>query len=383
MRPLRLLLLNSARRWIGEAAHTIALAEGLRDRGHSVVLCVRKGHEMESRARERNLRVESLAFSSRFSPAADLSDWRRIRALLRTERIDLVHCHRGKDHWIASLARAPSACAPPLVRTRHVVTPVGGHPFNRWLYGRATQGLICVSQAARRSLDSLAGALDPARTRIIASAVDSALFSSVRRSAEARLRLGARDDEPLIGLIARIQRVKGQRYFLRAAAEVARRHPQARFLVAGRGSPSQFAALREFAQSAGLPADRLVLAGVLADLPAVMASLDVAVIASVGSEGSSRVALEAMASAVPLVATRVGGIPELVAHERQGLLVPPRDPQALAEGIGRLIADPSLRSSMGAEGRKSVEERFNLSRWLDETEAFYGEVLSRSGAGSI
>jgi glycosyltransferase involved in cell wall biosynthesis len=405
LRPLNLLILNSARRWIGEAAHALALAEGLAARGHRVVLGVRRGYELESRARDRGLRVLPLGFSSRFDVFSDVRDWRAIRRAMREESIDLVHCHRGKDHWLAALALvglAPRQSATdrmpalqgedagkmpalqekdtggtpvPLVRTRHVVTPAHRHALNRWLYSRATSGVIAVSHAAMRSLGPLADRLAPERRRVIYSAVDSARFSPDRRSEAARRELGAQPDDVLVGLIGRIQRVKGQRDFLRAAARVAARAPRTRFLIAGRGTPGHVELLRRFAREQGLAPERLAIRGWIDDLPSVMASLDVGAIASVGSEGSSRVALEYLASGVAVVATRVGGIPELLDDGSNALLVSPRDPGGLADAIERLATDESTRRQLSQAGRRHATERFGLDRWLDEISAVYESVL--------
>ncbi|MBN1868910.1 glycosyltransferase family 4 protein [Candidatus Sumerlaeota bacterium] len=376
LRPLHLLILNSARKWIGEAAHTLALAEGLTRRGHRVLLGLRRGYELEGRARESGLPVLPLALSSRFNIFSDASDWRAIRRAIREESIDLVHCHRGKDHWLAALALAAGGMPPvPLVRTRHVVTPAHRHAFNRWLYSHATRGVVAVSDAAMRSLGTLVDPIAPECRRIVYSAVDTSRFAPPCRSDAVRRELGADPDDILIGLIGRIQRVKGQRDFIRAAARVVDRVPRAKFLVAGRGTTGHVERLRRFAQDRGLGPDRFAFRGWIPDLPPVIASLDVGVIASVGSEGSSRVALEYLASGVAVVATRVGGIPELLNDGTDAILVPPRDPEALGEGILRLADDESLRRTLAQEGRNRTLDRFGIERWIDEVSALYRSVL--------
>src|SRR5262249_7200375 len=148
--PLKILITNSGRKWIGEAAHCLMLHEQLRAAGHRVWLAVRSGSELHRRAREGNLEHLALKFSSRFSPASDWRDVAALRDLIRREKIDLLHAHRGKDHWIG--VAAARLCGIPVVRTRHVVTPVKAHIFNRWLYHRATAAVISVSSAAQASL---------------------------------------------------------------------------------------------------------------------------------------------------------------------------------------------------------------------------------------
>jgi glycosyltransferase involved in cell wall biosynthesis len=370
-RPLRILMINSARQWVGEAAHTLALARALQARGHFVALGVRHGFALEEQARACGYDpIIPLHFNSRFHPLRDAEDFFAIRRIIREDRIDLVHCHRGKDHWIAAAARFPGH-SPRIVRTRHVVTQTQTHIFNRWLYRSATDGLISVSQAAERSLDPLIANIPDERRRVIYSSVDSERFHPGRRSAQARAQLGVPEHALLVGLIARLQRVKGQRHFLRAAALLAQKHPDAVFLVAGRGGAAREDEVRRQATEAGLPAGQLRVAGILPDLPETMASLDIGVVASIGSEGSSRIAMEYMASGCPIVATTVGSLPELVHENIGGYLVPPRDPQALADRIGQLLASLDLRLQLGNAGRETAISRFSPTRWVEEVESIY------------
>ena len=405
MRPLRILLVNSARRWIGEAAHTLALSEGLGKKGHQVVVGVRRGSELEGEALSRGLDLLPLTLNSRFNPLDDWRDLRDFRRILAERRIDLVHCNRGKDHWLAAAANLFGRSPTPLVRGRHVVTPARQHVFNRWLYRRATHGLLSVSHAARASLGGLPQLLEPCESaspnspdappgvetgsqpggrtsavdRVIYAAVDSERFSPERRNPETRRSLGADDRTVLIGLVGRIQRVKGQRYFLAAAAKAARKRPETRFVLAGRGNPKQVRNLLEFADSEGLGRDRFKILGVAPNLPEIMAAFDIGVVASIGSEGSSRVALEYMASGVAIVATRVGGVPELVDEKGQGLLVDPRDSDAMAERLVLLAENSGLRGELARRGRRDALERYHPDRWISEIEEFYHAVLREKG----
>jgi hypothetical protein len=136
--PLRILIANSSRKWISEAAHCFLLYENLAARGHMPFLAVREGWELESRGRAAGMDIISLRFRSRFSPFSDWRDIRQIARFVARHSIDVVHCHRGKDHWIAALALRLSRSKVPLIRTRHVVTPVSSNLFNRWLFGRAS-----------------------------------------------------------------------------------------------------------------------------------------------------------------------------------------------------------------------------------------------------
>lgn len=317
--PLKILMTNSGRKWIGEVGHCVLLQRMLEARGHRVWIACRRKKELAKYCEAQGLRHIALRYTSRFTPTRDLSDVRRLIDLIRREKIDLIHTHRGKDHWSATVAAMITRT--PIVRTRHVVTPVRQHLFNRWLYARSAQAVISVSSAAEGSFGPLVDRMK--RRRVILSAVDSDVFHPSKRNENwrrAHVAPGFKGEPLWIGLIGRIQRVKGQAIFLEAATRVAKEIPEAHFLIAGRGGQSVIAAYEQYARNHGFEG-RLLVEGMLPQLPEVMASLDIGVVASVGSEGSSRVTMEYMASGIPVVATRVGGIPELLKPRKGALLL--------------------------------------------------------------
>lgn len=375
---LRILIANSSRKWISEAAHCFTLYENLATRGHNPLLVVRQGWELESRARAAGMNVMPLRFQSRFSPLNDWRDLRQFARLVKHHSIDVVHCHRGKDHWIAGLALWLSRAGTALIRTRHVVTPVSAHPFNRWLFGRATSRIIAVSDAAAAGF----GAINrrwferslAAKTRVIYPGVDLERFSPDHRSEDWRRKVGIDEDDILIGLIGRFQRVKGQWEFLRAAGIIARDYPRVWFLLAGRGSDEKRQRFRHMAESLGIE-ERFILLGELDDIASVIASLDIGVVGSVGSEGSSRIVLEYMASARPIVATRVGGIPELIEDGVTGRLVPAGDVAALRDAICDLLNSPELRRRLAEAAHARAEEYYRFDWWIDQIEEVYREAL--------
>lgn len=370
---MRVLILNSARKFIGEAAHCLDLTRELNARGHKALLVLREGHEVQKLAEEFALPYRTLAFSSEFSPRRDLADVIKLRKLISEWNADIVHCHRGKDHWLAAFAQLLSPWHfPPIVRTRHVVVPMAQHIANKWLMIHATSRTMAVSQAAAASLGDIGKRLG-ARLRVVYSAVDCRKFSPEHRSESVRHELGISDDNKLIGIIARIQNVKGQRVFLRAARLVNKLFPHTRFLIAGRGSALKFVALAKLIKELGIE-HCVVVREWLPNLPAVLASLDISVIASLGSEGSSRIAYESMASGVPLVATRVGCLPEIVEGRQNGLLVPPAEVEALAGAICELLRNESFARRLATNALNRVRQFHNYDRWIEEILEVYEEA---------
>lgn len=369
---LRVLQLCSARQYIGEAARVVELSEGLAGAGHAVRLLARRGHSVEAEAGRRGLPCRGLHMESRFLPWRDLPDILAIREEVARFAPDIIHVHRGKDHWLAAAA-LPRGQAK-LVRTRHVVTPIRVHAANRWLYRRRCDGLICTSRAVREIVDTVAPLFDcPVAT--IPGGVNLERLSDAApeevRALRARLQIPA--GAPVITCLARLAPVKGQEYLVRAIPQVRARCPEAVFVFAfPRASEYRHRLAALVDDLAVLPAVRWL------ENPAALSPFfglsDVGVLSSVGSEGWSRAVAEYLAMGVAVVATRVGCVPELVEPDRTGQLVPPRDSTALGEAILRLLADPQARQAQGEVGRRLVRESLTREHLIARVLQFYDEL---------
>ena len=210
---------------------------------------------------------------------------------------------------------------------------------------------------------------------VIGNGIDVSRF---RRPGEARssmrATLGLPASGPLVAVVSRLNRLKGVEYFLDAAALLARDFDDARFLIVGDSvSQSYRDELEAYAASRGLR-DRVVFTGFRSDVPELLSEVSVLALPSL-SEGLSNVVLEAMAAYVPVVATAVGGTPEIIDDGVTGLLVPPRRAPALAQAISSLLADPERRRVMGEAGRRHVEARFSLEAMVRATEQLYMRLL--------
>ena len=180
-------------------------------------------------------------------------------------------------------------------------------------------------------------------------------------------------DTPLVTVLSRLRQLKGIEYFLEAAAIVAPRFPRARFLIVGDGPYRR--KLEQFAARLGL-GHRLTFMGFRLDIPSLLSEITISVLPSL-SEGLPNALLESMAAGVPVVATRVGGTPELIEDGISGLLVPPRDPRALAGAVALLLANPELAENMGAAARQRVAQRFPMELAVRTTESLYQRLLRK------
>lgn len=348
------------------------MARELDRRGHLVTLGCRRGTEAKviDRARREGVaRIETFAFASGARPLDDPGDLRRL--LTRLPDTDVVHVHRGKEHWLAAIANRLTAAPRPIVRTRHIAQAVRPHAANRWLYRHATAAVVTVTEAIRRQY--LAAGLAPAE-RIVAlpGGTDTEVYRPRPREPETYRRLGG-GDGPLVGMIAGLRVMKGHRVVVDAAARLARMGHRPRFVFIGQGPLTE--PVRDAIRGAGLEG-QVGMVGWVDDLPTAMGALDLGLYAPLESDGMSRVVFEYLAAGCPLIASRVGVVPEALVDGEHALLVPAGDAEALAEALGHALADPALRERLGRSGRRLLEERYSGERLAIALEMLYGRVLA-------
>lgn len=374
---MRILQLVSCRGWSSDAYWAARVSRELERRGHEVTLGCRAGTEARviAPARAQGVtRIVTFAFAGGLRPGADLADLRRLRALLRS--VDVVHVHRSKEHWLAAVASRLAAEPRPIVRTRHIAQAVRPHAANRWLYRRATAWVVTVTEAIRRQY--LAAGLLPAdRVAALPGGVDAEAYRPRPLDAEVRARLGGEPEIPLVGMVAGLRAMKGHRTVVEAAARLARAGLAARFAFVGRGPLEP--AIREAVERAGL-GHRVTVRGWAADLPAVLAALDVALYVPLESDGMSRVVFECLAAGRPLIASRVGVVPEVLVDGEHAALVPAGDAEALAAALARVLADPAAAARLGAAGRALVTARYSGARVAEALEAGYRRLRGHDAA---
>jgi glycosyltransferase involved in cell wall biosynthesis len=246
--------------------------------------------------------------------------------------------------------------------------PWGIRPALERLVNRLTTQVVANSQAVARDTAEDEG-LPPQRMRVIHNGVEIPAQSVSPRPA------GVPADARIILCVANLIHYKGHHDLLAAAMEVLPRFPDVALVLVGEGALR--AALEARVAHAGLR-DRVHFLGQREDVPALLAAAKLFVLPS-HEEGFPNALLEAMAHGLPVVATRVGGVPEAVVHGETGLLVPPQDPAALAEALSALLRDPDLAQKMGRAGRERAASQFTLDRMVRETEALYAELLARTG----
>ncbi|MEW5725367.1 MAG: glycosyltransferase [Thermodesulfobacteriota bacterium] len=358
--------------WGGQEMRILLDAQVLTGLGHRVTILTVPDGGIAQKARAAGVPVLECPMRHAFSlPAL----YRLTRLFLR-EGYDVINTHSSVDSWLASMA-ARLARRPVLVRTRHLSVPLHHHALN-FVY-RMPDGFVATAELIRRDLIERLG-LDPRRVVSIPTGVDLARFDPGLDPGPVRRELGLAAEHRVVTMLAVLRSWKRHEVFLEAAARLAPRRPDLRFLIVGEGP--RRGAITSRIEELGLQ-DRVFLTGHRADVPEVLAATQVCVLTSESSEGVPQSVLQAQAMAKPVAATAAGGIPEVVEHEKTGLLCPVNEAGAVAAAIARLLDDSGLAGALGRNARRQVERRFSQEAMAGATVEFYGRLHELKGAKPI
>lgn len=352
----------------GAAIQLLDLAKGLVARGHHVVVATRPGDGWADKCAEAALPYHAVPMRSE----VDLRSIPDLVRILRHHHVQVVHCHKGKARTLALMAGL-FARIPVLILNRGVSFPLDS--FNRLGYTtRRVSAIIAVSESIKRGL--VAQGVPADKIHVIHSGTDTTRFHPGVDRHKIREELGLSPDHYLITQIG-IRSWKGNDDTLDAVRSIAERAARARLLFVG-ANPAKEKILREKAAARGL-ADRVSVLLYREDIPEILASSDVCVDASYAGLGITGTLREALAVETAVIGTELEGNPELIEHQRTGLLVPPRDPAALGKALLRLIERPDLAKAMARAGRERVVSAFSQQAKIQRTEALYRRLLQDRG----
>ena len=365
-RPLNVLqLYPKADYFTGAAIQLRELARGLAARGHSVVIATPPGPH-GARLAGPGIEHVTLPLRRAWDPRAA---W-RLRRLVRARGIDVIHAHKGRARTLAVLAGLVGP-RPRLVLNRGVSFVPGR--LNR--LGYTTRRVDAIVAVCRSIKDDLVRVGVPAKKiEVIYSGTDIRRFHPGMDGMPVRRELGLTAAHFVIVQVG-VRSWRGWSDVLTAMQRVAAAAPEARLLFLGAPAPA-ITKLTDQAHVRGI-GDRVLVVGPREDVPGVLAAADVVVDASWAGLGITGSIREALASERAVVATRLAGMPELVIEGETGLLVPPRDPAAIAAAILRLHADPTWRQQLARAGRKRVEAEFSLDAKVEATERLYRRLVDQ------
>lgn len=365
--PLLTILFLSTSSGPGGAERVISnLAASLDPKRFRAVLCLFRPGWLQEQSESRGIRTFII-------PTKGMTDWRwasQFGRLLRQEQVDLIHAHEFDANVQGTFVAALTGI--PLIATVH-----GKNYFwerlrrrlaYRWVSRRAT--MVAVSEDLKQFIVEKVG-VSPGRVKVLYNGVDTFPHCDSASVAQCRKELGLPENHQIVGIVGNLYPVKGHQYLIESIPSVLAKCPNTSFVFAGRGQLE--GELRAQAHRLGVE-ERVCFLGLRQDIAKILAMLDVFVLPSL-SEGLSMAILEAMIAGKAVVATAVGGNPELVLDGETGFLVPPRDSRMLAAKLITLLTDRQQAASFAEKSKRRAEEQFSLRIMVSSYQSLYDECL--------
>lgn len=353
--------------WGGQEIRVFEEMRAMRDRGHEMLLVAQPESQIFEKAQAAGLRVRAMTSDRLKYPGSIL----RLSRFFRAEKFDVVNTHSSRDGYIAGIA-ARLAGVPLVIRTRHIDVDYPNKTISRFGFHTIPHHVTTTSQLiVDRMIRQLS--LDPKQVTCIPTGIDLAKYSVPEASAATLKKDLLQDGEHrLVGMVTVLRSWKGHRFFLEAISRVRNSLPDTRFIIAGEGPMRPL--IEKWIQELQLT-DCVQMIGHREDVPAVLAALDILVLPSYAHEGIPQIILQSQAAGTPVIGTTAGGIPEVIENEVTGLYVEPKDSEALAEAILKLLENPELRATLSKQALQFARQHHTLDRMCKSTEAIYRRHL--------
>lgn len=360
----------------GMKGHLLTLVAGLIDQG----LCVEVACPGESLLAEELDRsgvvVHPINLVGPINPGTDLLCVRQLKEIIAKGSFNLVHFHGSKAGLVGRIAAFLAGCKKTVLTVHNFIVYEEITAFKKMVFRLGekalsgfTSGIITVSEALRDDLVENYG-IDSNKITVIYNGIDLSKYRSIADRTKARAVYGIEPGIQVVGTVARMAPQKGLNYLIEAIPAVLEKE-DVFFIIAGDGPLRE--GLEEMVKIKGLKGN-VLFPGYVEDIPGLMACFDVFVIPSI-AEGLSITTIEAMAAGLPVVAARVGGLPELVREGQNGYLVEPRDPDSLSKALLDLLRDPGTRKTMGIRGRQTARGSFDTEMMLNRTLEVYNTLI--------
>jgi glycosyltransferase involved in cell wall biosynthesis len=360
---MKILHTESSRGWGGQEIRILREAEGMRKRGHEVILAVNTGGGLIARAKEAGFVVYELPFSK----ASALKTIYALVQICKTHAIDLINTHSSLDAWLGGIAAR--LAKKKVIRTRHLSTPIRKGLNSRLLYRTLADFVVTTSSPILATICEQAK-LPSDRLQCIPTGIDPHLLKAdPLKAAEFRASLGVGASDILIGTACFVRSWKGILDLLQAA-HLLKDRKEIKWVIVGGGHVDDY---RSKIPELGLEGIVTFTGHLENPYPAIRA-MDIFALLSTAHEGVSQASLQAAYMERPLVTTTVGGLPEVCLDGKTGLVVPPFSPESVAKAVAKLVDNPTLRAQFGSQAKQLVEKKFTLQHTLDEMEKVYIRV---------
>lgn len=338
-----------------------------RERFQPTVSCLYNGdHDIAQKIRDEKIPVQDLGMTSKLRVDAFV----RMYKLIRKQRPTILHTWMFHAN-IPGRLLGRIAGVPIIISSERVMEMESPWRLrvNRET-ARYVDRICCVSENVAKYVKNVIK-IKESKISVIQNGIAIDHFSRASNIVDIRDELDLAEEAPIVAVLGRLHRVKGHKYLIEAWAKLQSSHKSIQLLIIGSGEERQN--LEDQSASLGIQSS-VKFIGYRPDASYLLPSIDIAVLPSI-SEGMPNAALEAMLAGKPMVATRVGGTPEVVLDGRTGILVPPKDPDALARAIDQLLSNPYMAEEMGAAGRQRVKDHFDLKQTVLQTEELYENLL--------
>lgn len=326
---------ESSTGWGGQELRILTEAQGVAARGHELTIAAPAESPIYQAANHFGVNAIALPIARK-----SLTGVRMLYTLLNSQRYDVINTHSSTDSWLVAFATRGLKQAPAIIRTRHISAPVPQNYASRWLYGTVAQRIVTTGENLRQQLIA---AVKVAAERVVSipTGINLECFQP-GDSGLARQKLGIAQDTKIIGIVATMRAWKGHSYLLEALANLDDKNVQ--LVMVGDGP--QRAELGKLADQLGIAA-RVHFAGNQNNVVPWLQALDIFCLPSWANEGVPQALMQAMACALPVITTTIGSINEIVTDGLTGIIIPPKDSNALRAALERLLAAHELRQALG------------------------------------
>lgn len=361
---LKTLHIDTERTWRGGEQQTIFLVKGLIKLGHAATIVCPPDSPLALKAKEEQIETQELKMRGE----ADIIAILKLAFLLNQSTYDIVHMHTSHAHTLGVLAVLFSGVRAKRVVSRRVDFSIKKHYTSHLKYLWGVDRYIAVSNAIKDVL--IKDGIPSEKIAVVHDGIDLSRFNGISGD-YLRQEFSVNPSTFIIGNVAHLADHKGHQYLIKSISYVLKEFPDVKFFIVGDGelrSP-----LKELANKLNLN-DKLIFTGFRNDVPQFLKFFDLFVLSS-HLEGLCSALLEALAMRKPVVATAAGGVPEIIEDGVNGILVPTKNPEALAAGIISMVRDGDKAKKMGENGRQTVEARFSVEKMVSETVDIYEEVM--------
>lgn len=364
--PYKILHTEWSEGWGGQEMRIVAESLAFQKRGYQMAIACQPDSLIRRRAEEAGVPVHVIAQRK----GLRLGNVRKALRLLRAQRPDLVHTHSSVDAW--NFGVAARLLGIPIVRSRHLSTSIRTGWSSRLVYMRLADCVITSGQAIKDTMVTR-NRMQAERIVSVPAGIDERRFHPGVDPGPVMREFGLSESDFVVGIVAVLRNWKGHTYLIQAVSKLVRAGRPVKLLIVGEGPQEKN--LRALIQAEGLD-KTVLLAGYRKDVPNFIAAMDCMVLPSTENEATSQVLPQAMAMQVPVIATDVGGLSEVVINHDTGLLIPPRDVDAIADAIAWISDHPGEARELAERGYAHCLDNFTFDRMIDRTEQAYRSVLA-------